>query len=75
MLSIAESSAPVFSPLSIIGMTFLREREADGSIYRAKIIEQLPADDIDDDNELQFHVELGDGTRSDILTYNRSCNT
>ena len=56
-------------------MTFLREREADGSIYRAKIIEQLPADDIDDDNELQFHVELGDGTRSDILTYNRSCNT
>jgi len=61
--------APRFDPLKIIGMTFLRDRETDGSIHRARIKERLPPDK-DDDGEWQYIVELGDGTRTDVMGYN-----
>ena len=65
---------PTFDSLSIIGMTFLREREADGTINRAFVREQLPPDYVEDEMELQFIVEMGDGSRMDVMSYNQILN-
>jgi hypothetical protein len=61
---------PHVDPLNIIGLTFLRDREVDGTVHRARIIERLPpegSDSIDDD--YLYRIEFGDGTREDIMTY------
>jgi hypothetical protein len=61
---------PHFDPLSISGLTFLRDREVDGTVHCARILEQLPpegSDSIDDD--YLYCIKLGDGSCKDIMTY------
>ena len=68
---------PVFTPSNIIGLTYLREREVDGSVQHTKIVEVTDNFDIDENGEplkdgwRQYHVSLGDGSREDIITYDQ----
>ena len=57
---------PDVSPENLVGMTFLREREVDGSIYLAEVMKRLEKDDADCE---QFLVSLGDGKRQEVLEY------
>jgi len=66
----AKSPAPVFDPVSIIGLSFLRERDVDGSIHWAVIVERIFDDIAEDEAEYQYLVKFGDGSRTDIMTYN-----
>jgi hypothetical protein len=36
-----DGKVPVFTPSNIIGLTYLRERDVDGSVHRAKIVEEV----------------------------------
>ncbi len=57
---------PTLDPLDLIGRTFLRERDVDGTIHRAEVIKRIEG--LDDATD-QFLVRLGDGTREDVMTY------
>ena len=57
---------PSIDPDNIIGTTFLREREVDGSVHRAEVIKRLENMDGQTD---QYLVSLGDGKRQDVMTY------
>ena len=65
---------PTFDPLKIIGMSFLRDRDVDGTIHRAEVIEQLPLDDVEDEDSIQYVVKLGGGAREDVMTYGQIVN-
>ena len=58
---------PTVDPLEIVGRTFLRKREADGSMHRAEVIKRMET--VDGETE-QFLVRLGDGKREEVMTYN-----
>ena len=57
---------PDINPENMVGMTFLREQEVDGPIYRAEVVKRLEKDDADRE---QFLVSLGDGKRQEVLEY------
>ena len=58
---------PNLNPDELIGKTFLRKQDIDGSIHRAEVMKRINTIDGEVD---QFLVSLGDGTREDIMTYN-----
>jgi hypothetical protein len=66
----ANSPAPVFDPASIIGLSFLSGRDVDGSIHCATIVERIFDDVAEDESEYQYLVKFGDGSRTDVMTYN-----
>ena len=83
----SDGQLPIFNPLNIVGLTYLQEREVDGSVHRAKVVEQVTSeDDYDKDEGLdengepandewrKYRVQFGDGTREEILTYNQILN-
>ena len=66
--------------MNILGLTYLREREFNGSIHRAKVVEEVTKDELDENGEptndgwREYRVIFGDGTREEILTYNQMCS-
>ena len=57
---------PTIDPETIIGRTFLMEREVDGTVHRAEVTKRIAA--MEGEAE-QYLVKLGDGTRQDVMTY------
>ena len=58
--------AHFFDPDKLIGKTFLRESEVDGTIHRAEIMERIQnAENVAD----QYLVKFGDGTRDEVMNY------
>lgn len=57
---------PTINPILLIGRTFLRERELDGTVHCAEVIKRIEGLDHESD---QFLVRLGIGTREDVMTY------
>jgi hypothetical protein len=69
---------PVFIPSNIIGLTNISDREVDGSVDRAKVVEEVADNfDIDENGEpgndgwREYRVSLGDGYHEDTLTHNQ----
>ena len=56
-----------FNPNELVGKTFLRERDADGTIHRAEIIVRIENSESIPD---QYLVKFGDGEREEVM----SCN-
>jgi hypothetical protein len=54
------------NPLDLVGRTFLREKNVDGTIHDAKVIKRKEG--LDDATD-HFLVRLGDETREDVITY------
>ena len=58
---------PNIKPADLIGKTFLRVRETDGTKHRAEVLKRITEVDGATD---QFLVSLGDGKREEVMTYN-----
>jgi hypothetical protein len=66
----ANSPAPVFDPVCIIGLFFLGECDVDESIHHSTIVECIFDAIAEDESEYQYIVKFGDGTKIDVMTYN-----
>jgi hypothetical protein len=66
----ADSPAPLFDPVSIIGLSSLSKRDVDGSIHCATIVTRIFDNIAEDESEYQYLVKFGDGSRTDVMTYN-----
>ena len=57
---------PTVSPLAIIGRTFLIKRKVDDTVHCAEVI--CCVESVDQETD-QYLVQLGDGKRQEVLTY------
>ena len=64
---IPSKRAHFFDPDELIGKTFLREREIDGTVHRAEITERIQNSEAVAD---QYLVTFGDGQRTEVMNYN-----
>ncbi|MEL6802173.1 MAG: hypothetical protein AAFO91_00130, partial [Bacteroidota bacterium] len=58
---------PNIKPSELIGKTFLREYQVDGTRHRAEVLKRIESVNSEVD---QFLVSLGDGSREEVMTYN-----
>jgi len=66
VVDVTQRKLPTVDPIDIIGRTFLRPREIDGSLHRAEVMRRVET--VDGETE-QYLVRLGDGTREEVMTY------
>ena len=66
ILSTDKEHLPSVDPADLVGSSFLREREIDGLVYRAHMIEEISTDD---GSPNQYLVVFGDGDREEVMTY------
>jgi hypothetical protein len=73
-----DGKVPVFTTLNIIRITYLREREVDSSVPRAKVVEEVTDNlSIHENSKAvnngwrHYCVSLVDGSYEDILRYNQ----
>ena len=64
---IPTTQAHYFDPDELIGKTFLREREVDGTIHRAEIVQRIENSEAITD---QYLVKFGNGEREEVMSYN-----
>ena len=63
------------SPDELIGRTFLKTKEEDGSVLRARIVRKIEERDAANKaRALKFLVEIGDSEYDEIMTYNELCD-
>ena len=62
---------PFFSPDELLGLTFLLPDEEDNDqVFRATVTRQVHDRDAENHEKIKFLVDVGDGVREEIISYN-----